>query len=195
LKHAQSWSGPTLGVAFLAHVGEHEIIERDRLHSPCRVEDGSVSANEEIGLLVGVALLDNLLACRKTVRVPPGSRESMVRCQQCAHVSGQLDLRVDQDDEVITDPFEIRHEMRREDHRDAVLSDDFHEALEKLTPGKGVEGGHRFIEEEEFRTFGDCQCEGNLGALTARHPSGLLAWVEAELIDPALRQFTVPGRI
>ena len=54
-------------------------------------------------------------------------------------LSGQPDVRIDQDDKEIADPFEIGHQMRGEHDADALFGDDLHEALQKFTPGEWVE--------------------------------------------------------
>ncbi len=92
----------------------------------------------------------------------------MMRRKQFAHLSSELHVRGDQYDEKIADSFEVSHEMGGEHDGDAVFGDDFHETLQKLTTGERVQGGHRLIEEEKLGTFGDCQSEGDLGALDLR---------------------------
>ena len=53
----------------------------------------------------------------------------------------------DEHDQVVADPLEVRHQMRREHDAHPMLGDDLHETLEELPPGQGVETGDRLIQQ------------------------------------------------
>ena len=59
-----------------------------------------------------------------------------------------MDVRPDEYDKIVTDPFKISHEMRREDYAHAVLGDRLHEDLEKFPPGQRIETCDRLIKNQ-----------------------------------------------
>ena len=163
------------------------------VHAGSRI-GSSVRTRKVLCLSVWLSSMTSWFAGREP-RVPARPREAMVRCQQVGDLAGKPHVRGNEDDEVVTDPFEIGDEMRGQHDADPVLGDDLHEALEELAPGERVEARHRLVEEEELGSLRDGQRERELGPLATRQRSRLLAWVEAELIDPALGQLAVPVRV
>jgi hypothetical protein len=61
--------------------------------------------------------------------------------------------------------------------------------------GPAGPGSHGLVEDQQLWPLGDREGQGELGALPARQRPGPLARVEAELTDPPLGQFAVPGRV
>ena len=57
--------------------------------------------------------------------------------------------------------------MRGEHDADALFGDDRGQIVEELAPGQGVEAGYRFVEEQQFGSFGHGKGEGQLGSLPA----------------------------
>ena len=153
---------------------------------------GVVGADQQRRLLVGVALLDDLLVGRERARVAARAGQPVVRLEQVGDLAGDLDVRGDEHDEVVADPFEIGDEVRRQQHADAVLGDDLHQALQELTPGERIEGGDGFVEDEQFGALGDRHGERDLGALASRQRAGALARIEAESLDPLFGEGRIP---
>ncbi len=58
--------------------------------------------------------------------------------------------------------------MRRQHDRYPGLCDPFHQGLEELPPGKGIETSERFVEEQDVGTFRERKRESDLRALPAR---------------------------
>jgi hypothetical protein len=68
-------------------------------------------------------------------------------------------------------------------------------ALQERAAGEGVEGGDRLVEDQQLRPFRGRHGQGELGALAAGQPPGLLRRVQADLVDAPPRQLAVPGRV
>ena len=65
------------------HVGEHEVLQADRLDCPGRVKNRLAGSHDERALVVGVVRLNHLLTSPEDVpRVPARSGESVMRCKQ-----------------------------------------------------------------------------------------------------------------
>src|SRR5260370_35266744 len=93
-----------LRAARIAQVGEDEIFERDWLHVPGRIEDRLAGAHEEHALLVGVALLDDLLIRRQRARGAAWAGQAPVRSSPLSHLSGQLHVRSHESDPLVAAP-------------------------------------------------------------------------------------------
>ena len=119
----------------------------------------------------------------------------MVGRQQLVDVARDLDPRVDEDDQVVTDPFEVGDEVRGENDTRAVLGNDLHETLKELTPCERIEARHGFVEQEKLRSLRHRQGQGQLGALAARELACLLVRVKPEAHDAILGQPRVPARV
>src|SRR5260370_7660564 len=89
-----------LRAARIAQVGEDEIFERDWLHVPGRIEDRLAGAHEEHALLVGVALLDDLLIRRQRARVAAWSGQPPSRSTRLRHPPAHPHLRPLQNNQV-----------------------------------------------------------------------------------------------
>jgi hypothetical protein len=85
--------------------------------------------------------------------------------------------------------------VRGEDHRDVEFGDERHEVLQERAARERVEGGDRFVEDEQLGPFGGGEGEGELGLLAAGEPPGLLGGVEADLRDAGLGEAAVPGGV
>ena len=128
-------------------------------------------------------------------RVVPWSDQAVVRRQQLVHLARHLDPRRHQHDQVVADPLEVGHQVRREDHAHAMVDDHLHQALEELAPGQRVEAGHRLVEDEELGPLGHGQGEGELGPLATREGAGPLARVQVQLVDAPPGHGVVPARV
>ena len=84
------------------------------------------------------------------------------------HVADELHSTRGQDDEIVAHPFDIAEQVRRQHDGELVLGDALHEALKELAARQGIESGDRFVEEEQFGAFGDCQRQRELGSLASR---------------------------
>src|SRR5271170_2942741 len=104
-------------------------------------------------------------------------------------------MRVHQNDEVVTNALKVGHKMGGEHHTDSVRGDHFHETLEELTTGQGVQAGHGLIEQQQFGLFGDRHGEGELGPLPARERPRSLCWVQTELVDSLCGKLPIPFRV
>ncbi len=89
---------------------------------------------------------------------------------------------------------EIVDKVRGQHDAHALRGDLLHEDLEELPPGKRIETGHGFVEDEKLRTFGDRHRQRNLGALAAGERTGPLVGIEVELFDPSLGELLIPVR-
>jgi hypothetical protein len=67
-----------------AHVGQHQVLEADRRDGPGRIEDRAVRADQQDGLLVGVAFGDDFLAGGEAAGVAARPGQPAMRCQQVA---------------------------------------------------------------------------------------------------------------
>jgi hypothetical protein len=124
-----------------------------------------------------------------------GTGEPVVAGQQVLDVAGDADPGGDEHDQVVADAFQVGDQVRGQDHAAAVFGDEFHQALQELPPGQGVEAGHGFIQDEQIRSFRDGQGQRELGALPAGQFPGLLGRVEAESGDPVVGQLPIPAGV
>jgi hypothetical protein len=69
---------------------------------------------------------------------------------------------------VVADTLEVVDEVRGEHDRDVTFDSHIGERGEELPPGKGVEGGERFVEQEDARPLRQREAERDLGALATR---------------------------
>jgi hypothetical protein len=76
-----------------------------------------------------------------------------------------------------------------------LLGDGLHQVLEEFSAGQRIEAGDRFVEDQQLRSFGDPQSEGELGALPTRQFSSALLGIQAKALDPGLSHLVVPARI
>ncbi len=83
-------------------------------------------------------------------------------------VAADLNPRGGQQDEVIADPFDVRHQMRGQDDGQPARRDGVGERAEEMPPGERVQGRERFVEQQDLRPLGQRECEGHLSALAAR---------------------------
>jgi hypothetical protein len=90
-----------------AHIGENEVLEVKLFDRPHRIEDRFVVANDQCALALGVAPLDDLPVRRKPQPVAARRAEAMVDGEQLVHLARYLDARRDEDDEVITNSFNV----------------------------------------------------------------------------------------
>ena len=110
----------------------------------------------------------------------------MVGGEELLDVAGHPDLGVDQDDEVVADPFEVGDHVRGEQDADLVLGDRLHQDLQELAPGERVQARDRLVEDQQLGPLGQREGQGELGALAAGELPRLLARVQAESLDPAV---------
>ena len=97
---------------------------------------------------LSVALLDDILSCRKAAGVPPGSRETVVGCQQTADFAGQLDAGSDEHDQVVTGPLQVGDQVGGQHDTHPLFGDDLHQRLEKLASGEWVQTGYGLVQEQ-----------------------------------------------
>ena len=83
-------------------------------------------------------------------RVAPRSGEQVVVGQQVVDVAGQPHPGGHQHDQVVADPLQVGHQVRRQDHAHALVHDGLHQALQELPPGERVEAGDRLVEDQQL---------------------------------------------
>ena len=76
-----------------------------------------------------------------------------------------------------------------------LFGDGLHQVLQELPPGERVEARDRLVEDEQLGPLRDAQGERELRTLAAGQLPGPLPRVQAELLDPRLRQGAVPARV
>ena len=118
-----------------------------------------------------------------------------MRGQQVLDLAGHLDTGGGEHDQVVTDSLEIGDEMRGEHHADVVIGDHLHECSEELAPGKRIQSGHGFVEEEKLGSLGDRHREGELRPLATGEGARPLVRIEIETGDPLPGEVVVPARI
>ncbi len=119
----------------------------------------------------------------------------MVRREQMLDVAGDPNLGVDQDDDVVADPFEVGHDVRGEQHTDLFLGDGLHQYLQELAASQRVQARDRLVEDQQLRPLRQPERQRELGPLAAGELSGLLTRIEAEAVDPASSGRVVPPRV
>ena len=107
-------------------------------------------------------------------------------CEQLVDLAGELHAGVDEDDEVVADPFEVGDEMRGEDDAHPMLGDDFHQAAQEVASGDRVEARDWLVQDQQLGSLRDRQRQRELGSLTTGELPGPLGGIEAELLDPLL---------
>ncbi len=105
-------------------------------------------------------------------------------------VTREAHLGVDEHHDVVTDPLEVGHDVRREHHAELLLGDGLHEQLEELAARERVQARDRLVEDQQLGALGQAEGERELGPLAARQPPGPLAGVEARAARPS----TTPAR-
>ncbi len=133
---------------------------------------------------------DDVLVTGHPALVAARPGQPVVGGQELLHLSRHLHARVDQHDQVVAGPLQVGDQMRRQQDAELGGRRGLHEALEELAPGQRVERGHRLVEDQQLRPFGQPDREGELGALAAGELAGPLRGIQAELGDP----FPRPGR-
>src|SRR6185437_2850393 len=98
-------------------------------------------------------------------------------------------------DDVITHPFQIGDEVRREHDVSASLRHHRHEVLKEFPPGEWVEARDGLIENQKLRAFCDRQSERELSTLPARQASRSLASIKSESRDSVPRDLVIPPRV
>ena len=179
----------------LAHVGEHEVLQGDRLDDPLGLDDRPVASHHEQSLAVGDRGGDHRLVRRRDVVRRAGADEPMVARQQVLDLSGHPDARVDEHDEVVADALDVAHEVRREHDADVVTGHRRHQQPEELAACQWVEAGHGLVEQEQLGALGERDREGQLGALAAREFPRTLARTESEIGEACVRGHRVPTGI
>ena len=119
----------------------------------------------------------------------------MVGLEKLLDVSGDADLRVHQDDDVVADPLEVGHDVGGEQHAEPLLGHRLHQHLQELPPGQRVETGDRLVENQQLRALRESQGQGELSPLATGEPAGSLARVQAKAVDPASGSRAVPPGI
>ena len=90
---------------------------------------------------------------------------------------------VHEHDQVVADPLDVAHEVRRQDHAHVVAGDRGHEDREELTSRERVQARDGLVHQEQLRSLRERERERELGALAAREPARPLARAEPELVD------------
>ena len=136
--------------------------------------------------------------CWSAGRVPVsrlGPGQPMMTAEQRLDLTLHPNLGVDQDDEVVADPFQVGDDMGGEQDAELVLGDGLHQDLQELPAGQRVEAGDRLVEDQQLGSLGQAQGEGELSALPAGQLPGPLGGVEAEPLDPGPSHGVVPARV
>ena len=149
----------------------------------------SVRISNEVWRSVWLASMISWLAGRRSSsRRGPTSRRCVA--SSCVDLARHLHPGGGQHHQVVAHPLEVADQMRGQHHADLVVGHHLHEVAQELTPGQGVEAGHRLVEHQQLGPLGDGQREGQLGPLAARQRAGALVRVEVEVLDAAAE----PGR-
>ena len=186
---------PGAPVLALPHVGQHDVLEAELLHRPGGVEHRAVAPHQQGALAIGVALLNDLLPGRERCRVAARPDQPAVRRQQVVDLTGHLEPRIDEHDQVVAHPLQVGDEMRGEHDAHLPFGHELHQPLQELPAGQRVEAGHRLVEDEQLGPLGHRQGEGELRPLAARERAGRLVEIEIELRDALPGQCVVPARV
>ena len=104
-------------------------------------------------------------------------------------------MRLGEDHEVVADPFEVGHDVGREDDRHPRLRDDLHHRLHELAPRERVERRDRLIEKEQLRSLRERQRQRDLSLLAAGELADLLFERQPQSLDPVEGCALVPARV
>ncbi len=89
-------------------------------------------------------------------------------CEQLVDLAGELEATLGEQDQVVTDAFEVSDQMRGENDADLVLGRELHQALEELAPRQRIEARDWLVEHEQLRALGHSERQRELRALAAR---------------------------
>jgi hypothetical protein len=154
-------------------VRQDQILQRDIVNHPYWTDRGAIGPYQQVGLLLGVRGLDHRGHPGDVGLVgAPRADQCPVRGQQLVDRAQHLHPRGVQDDEVVADPFQVAHQVRGEQHGRALLGDRPHQHLQELAAGQRVETGHRLVQQQDVRPFGQCEGERDLGPLPAGELAG-----------------------
>ena len=87
--------------------------------------------------------------------------------EKIINLSCHLDAAVRYEHEVVGDPLELREDVGRQHHRDAVVGDRHHHGRHEVVAGKRIEHRHRLVEHEKLRPSRQRQRQRELGLLAA----------------------------
>ena len=191
--HLHGPDRPEPGSASAVHVGQHEILQTQGGDRPGRVEDRRLRCGRRRstdGRCGWPRRRAGRPAGASGSRRGPESRWCVA--SRSSTSPGDPDLRVDQDDDVVADAFEVGDDVRGEQHADLLLGDRLHQHLQELAPGQRVQARDRLVEHQQLGPLGQPEGQRELGPLAAGEPARLLARVEAEAVDPSSSRGVVP---
>jgi hypothetical protein len=138
---------------------------------------------------------DDVLVRREPDGVAARAAEPMVDSQQVRDLARHPDAGVDQHDQVVAGPFQVRDQVGGQHHAQLLLGGRVHQALQELAAGQRVQGGDRLVQDQQLGPFGDAQGEGELGALPARQLPRLAGGIKTQPSDPVACQRIVPAGV
>ncbi|GAB3802384.1 hypothetical protein GCM10027605_21760 [Micromonospora zhanjiangensis] len=124
--------------------------------------------------------------------VVPGADQLPVPGGDLLDRTGEPHLGRVQHDQVVADPFQVRQQVRGEQHGAARVGDAAHQRLEELASGQRVQAGDRLVEQQQPGPLGQGERQRHLGALPAGQLADRLVRRDAELGQPVAGQRVVP---
>jgi len=85
--------------------------------------------------------------------------------------------------------------VRRQDDGEWVFGDGGHDRCHHLVPGQRVQVRQRFIQQQQFRAFGQSQGQRNLGVLTPGQFPDPPVQRDVQPGQPTASGLVIPGRV
>ena len=136
------------GQALRRHVGEQQLLERDLVDRPRRVDDRAVGRDEQRELPAAVALADDLAHAADRPERPPRPHQDAVGVEQRLDVALEAHAAAGEQDDVVADALDVGDHVRCDHDGGGGLGDAVHQQLQELAAGEGVEPRERLVEQQ-----------------------------------------------